>query len=278
MPFTYPSHQAPVLALKRRWPDLGRRHGALVSGRPGSADMGLAVQGTLLAFDAHGGCGFAVFCVPAAAWWRRLRRVGARALRLVPSPPELAAGPVDGACRRRWAGLAVSAGGRSSVGSLARGSGTGGGIGRLRPILATDRLRRTSRDDERRETGSARHPTLVRRGVRRRPRRGGRARVRQAGGGRIEHGAGLRRVSRRRRHGGPGPGQAGPPGTHPGVPGRLRRRRPLPGPRQPTGTGSPRASFALDADGRPPRYVTVGTRPRRPQAACTTGVATGTAD
>ena len=130
-----------------------------------------------------------------------------------------------------------------------RGGGTGCGIGRLRPGAAAGHCARADHvarsagrpdtrpapknewdDEERADEARTRHPTLDRRGVRRRPRRGGRARVVRPEAGASSTAPAYDRVSRHPRRGGPGPGPAGPPGTNPGVPGRLRRHRPLPGP------------------------------------------------
>ena len=88
MPFTYASHQAPVLALKMRWP--GPFDGtALVMGSM-APDWAYALNGTPLAFDAHAGWGFLLFCVPAAVVAALvLRRAAPVLFAYAPSPPVL---------------------------------------------------------------------------------------------------------------------------------------------------------------------------------------------
>ncbi len=107
MPFTYASHQAPVLALKMRWP--GAFDGtAMVMGSM-APDWAYAFHGTPLAFDAHAGWGLLLFCVPAAvvASWV-LRRAAPVLFAYVPSPPALplrqlrVLGGGGRGCRCRW--------------------------------------------------------------------------------------------------------------------------------------------------------------------------------
>lgn len=107
MPFTYLSHQAPVLALKRRWPD--RVDGTAMVFGSMAPDWPYAVHGTRLAFDAHAGWGFVLFCAPAALVAAAvLRRVAPVLFAYVPSPSAL---PLDRlrTLSRRGPGLAVSA-------------------------------------------------------------------------------------------------------------------------------------------------------------------------
>ena len=88
MPFTYVSHQAPVLAIKWRWP-AAVDGTAMVMGSM-APDWSYALHGTPLAFDAHGGWGLVVFCVPAAVVAAAiLRRMAPVLFGYVPSPPVL---------------------------------------------------------------------------------------------------------------------------------------------------------------------------------------------
>jgi hypothetical protein len=106
LPFTYASHQAPVLALKMGWP--GWFDGtAMVMGSM-APDWAYAFHGTRLAFDAHAGWGFLLFCVPAAvvASWV-LRRVAPALFAYAPSPPVLPLRQLQVLARRR-PGLPVS--------------------------------------------------------------------------------------------------------------------------------------------------------------------------
>ncbi|MEA2716992.1 MAG: hypothetical protein QOI99_1309 [Actinomycetota bacterium] len=107
MPFTYLSHQAPVLAIKRRWP--ARFDGtAMVMGSM-APDWAYAFRGTPIAFDAHRGWGLALFCVPAAVLAAAiLRRQAGVVFAYVPSPPEMPLRQLRVLSSRR-PGLAVSA-------------------------------------------------------------------------------------------------------------------------------------------------------------------------
>src|SRR3954471_2711420 len=74
MPFTYLAHQAPALALKRRWPR--SFDGAALALGTMAPDWAYALAGSRLAFDAHSALGVVLFCTPAAV-------VAAMALRQV---------------------------------------------------------------------------------------------------------------------------------------------------------------------------------------------------
>jgi hypothetical protein len=88
VPFTYASHQAPVLAIKLRWP-AAVDGTAMVMGSM-APDWAYALHGTGLAFDAHGGWGLVLFCVPAAVVAATiLRRVAPVLFTYLPSPPAL---------------------------------------------------------------------------------------------------------------------------------------------------------------------------------------------
>lgn len=64
MPFTYLAHQAPALAIKRRWPtSFGGTALALGTMAP---DWAYALNGSRLAFDAHSLPGVVAFCAPVA--------------------------------------------------------------------------------------------------------------------------------------------------------------------------------------------------------------------
>ena len=107
MPFTYGSHQAPVLALKLRWPD--RFDGTAMAMGSMAPDWAYALTSTSLQFDAHSLWGVLLFCVPVsvlAAWV--LRRVAPVAFAYLPSPPGLPLGHLRVLGRRRPA-LSMSA-------------------------------------------------------------------------------------------------------------------------------------------------------------------------
>jgi len=88
LPFTYLSHQAPVLAVKMRWPAFFDGT-AMVAGSM-APDWAYALSDTPLAFDGHSIGGVVAFCVPAAvaaAWV--LRRVAPVLFAYVPSAARL---------------------------------------------------------------------------------------------------------------------------------------------------------------------------------------------
>ena len=85
MPFTYLSHQAPVLAVKMRWPTAFDGT-ALVVGSM-APDWAYALDGTWLAFDGHSLWGVALFCVPVAVLAAGvIRRVAPVVFAYLPSP------------------------------------------------------------------------------------------------------------------------------------------------------------------------------------------------
>ncbi|HUQ63913.1 MAG TPA: DUF4184 family protein [Acidimicrobiales bacterium] len=85
MPFTYASHQAPVLAIKMRWPATVDGT-AMVLGSM-APDWAYALNGTALAFDAHSISGVVAFCVPVAVLASLvLRRVSPALFANLPSP------------------------------------------------------------------------------------------------------------------------------------------------------------------------------------------------
>src|SRR3954467_3332296 len=63
MPFTYLAHQAPALALKRRWPR--SFDGVALALGTMAPDWAYALAGSRLAFDAHSALGVVLFCTPA---------------------------------------------------------------------------------------------------------------------------------------------------------------------------------------------------------------------
>ena len=107
LPFTYASHQAPVLALKLRWP--ARFDGtAMVMGSM-APDWAYAFSGTAMGFDAHSLWGVLWFCVPVSVLAATvLRRVAPVAFAYAPSPPELPLGRLRALGGRR-PGLATTA-------------------------------------------------------------------------------------------------------------------------------------------------------------------------
>ena len=64
MPFTYLAHQAPALAIKRRWPRLF--DGTALAMGTMAPDWAYALDGSRLAFDAHSLLGVVAFCAPVA--------------------------------------------------------------------------------------------------------------------------------------------------------------------------------------------------------------------
>ena len=64
MPFTYLAHQAPGLAIKRRWP--GSFDGTALAVGAMAPDWAYALNGSALAFDAHSLLGVVAFCAPVA--------------------------------------------------------------------------------------------------------------------------------------------------------------------------------------------------------------------
>ncbi len=87
MPITYLAHQAPVLAIKRRWPAFDGTALALGSMAP---DWAYVLNGTPLQFDGHTLMGIVAFCVPAAVVAALvLRRVAPVLFAYGPNPPQL---------------------------------------------------------------------------------------------------------------------------------------------------------------------------------------------
>jgi hypothetical protein len=108
VPFTYLSHQAPVLAAKMRWP--GASDGtALVFGSM-APDWAYAVDHTWLEFDGHSIWGVVAFCVPMAVLAAVVvRGVAPTLFAYVPSPGWVPLRRLRGLGRRR-PGWAMSAG------------------------------------------------------------------------------------------------------------------------------------------------------------------------
>lgn len=110
MPFTYLSHQAPVLAATMRWP--GAFDGtAMVLGSM-APDWAYAVDHTWLEFDGHSIWGVLAFCVPVAVLASVvLRRVAPVLFAYLPSPGWLPLRRLRGLGRQGpgWAMSAASA-------------------------------------------------------------------------------------------------------------------------------------------------------------------------
>lgn len=88
MPFTYLSHQAPVLAVKMRWPAAFDGTAMVVGSM--APDWAYAVDGTRWAFDAHSPAGVVAFCVPVAVMGAMvLRRVSPVLFAYAPNPATL---------------------------------------------------------------------------------------------------------------------------------------------------------------------------------------------
>jgi hypothetical protein len=111
VPFTYLSHQAPVLAVKRRWP-AAFDGTAMVLGSM-APDWAYAADGTRLAFDGHSIGGVVLFCIPAAVLAGMiLRRAAPVLFAFLPSPAAMPVRQLRALGRRRppWTMTVVSAG------------------------------------------------------------------------------------------------------------------------------------------------------------------------
>lgn len=85
MPFTYLAHQAPALAIKRRW--LAFCDGTALAIGSMAPDWAYALSGSRWAFDAHSVQGVIGFCIPATVVAALvLRHVAAVLFAHLPSP------------------------------------------------------------------------------------------------------------------------------------------------------------------------------------------------
>jgi len=88
LPFTYLSHQAPVLAIKRRWPATFDGTALVVASM--APDWAYALYGTRWGFEAHSLVGIVAFCVPVAVVAATvLRRISPVLFAYAPNPAAL---------------------------------------------------------------------------------------------------------------------------------------------------------------------------------------------
>jgi hypothetical protein len=88
MPFTYLAHQAPVLAIKRRWPAF--YDGTALAIGSMAPDWAYALSGSRWAFDGHSVQGVIGFCIPATVIATLvLRHVAPMLFAYLPSPRHL---------------------------------------------------------------------------------------------------------------------------------------------------------------------------------------------